>query len=183
MIDRPELQPDLFTGRAVGAATGVMVTGTSDRAIVKHQTRLRMDLGRAKHFDEIRKLEPLAVDVASRHPTFTMADVRDEAERIGWLTGGEGKPNPGTDLLEKPRALAYLGALLPGLARIGFIRKLTDASGRTVYETSSRERANGNKQALWQITERGTNARQVAGSSLAQLAEIILAYRESGVRQ
>jgi hypothetical protein len=158
------------------------VSRVSPAAMDRHKRRLRQDLARAEHSDELRRFEPVAIDVASRHPTFTMADVRDELERIGWLTGEEGKPNPGTDRLEQPRALAFLGALLPGLARIGLIRKLTDDSGRTVYETSARERANGNKQALWQITERGENARQVAGSSLAQLAEIILAYRESGVR-
>lgn len=190
MIDGPELQPDLFTGRAAGAATGVRITGTSDRAIVKHQTRLRMDLGRATHFDEIRKLEPLALIVAAERPTgmFTMADVRDEAERIGMLTGEEGRPNAGTGRMEKPRALAYLGALLPGLARIELVEKVTDAAGRTVYQVSDRARANGNKQALWRLTPRGRNVLEAAKSSVAsterrvdRIADVIRVVRETGV--
>jgi hypothetical protein len=188
MIDS---QPDLFGIRGAHASTssiesaaspGARATRSVPRRTDRETRRLRQDLERVQHSDELRRLEPVAVIVGCAKREFTMADVRDEAERLGLLTGEEGRPNPGTGRMEHPRALAFLGSLLPGLARIGMVTKLVDGAGRTVFDTSTRERANGNKQALWRITDRGESARAVAGSSLPQLREIIQAYRESGIR-
>ena len=44
--------------------------------------------------------------------------------------------------------------------------KVTDPSGRTVYDMSPRERANGNKQALWRVTDDGRSAVRAAASHL-----------------
>lgn len=133
---------------------------------------------REDHVDLIRKLEAVALDVASRRPTFTMAHVRDAAEQLGWLTGDEGRPNPRTGRLEQPRALAFLGALLPGIARLGLVEKIIDAAGRTVYAVSERQRANNNKQAVWKLTPLGGDAVRDAGGSLMQLREMIRRQRE-----
>jgi hypothetical protein len=172
-------QADLFVAQPPARwAGGVMTPTPVARA---RAVALAADIKRAEQCHELRRLEPIAMLVGAGRAEFTMADVRDEAERVGLLTGHEGRPNPGTGRLEQPRALAFLGGLLPGLARIGFVAKVTDAKGRTVYDTSDRKRANGNKQALWRVTERGAIACTAAQGDPIRLRDYITAYRESGV--
>jgi hypothetical protein len=102
----------------------------------------------------VRRLEPLALVVGAGRPTFRLDHVRDLAERAGVLTGQEGHPDPATGKLREPRALAYLGQLLPGLAALGLVEAVT-VDGVHVAERSRRDGSGGNYQSLWRLTESG----------------------------
>jgi hypothetical protein len=135
-------------------------------------TAVQAELSGAAHADAHRKktgpvedaaraailaqLEPLAMQTGLLFGSsgFMVADVRRAAIAAGVLTGHEGAPLAGDGPLLQPRALAWLGSFLPGLARRGLIQKLT-IGGRVQFGTSDGDRAHGNKNALWVLTERG----------------------------
>jgi hypothetical protein len=100
------------------------------------------------------RLEVIAIRNGDTAGGFMLSDVRRIAERAGILTGEEGAPDPGSDRLTKPRALAWLGTLLPALARRELVEQVT-IDGRVQYGQSGGRRAHGNKQVLWKLTERG----------------------------
>lgn len=77
---------------------------------------------------------------------FALWHVREAAIVEGALTGTESDGDP--------RALSWLGALLPGLARRGLIEKLV-IDGRPQYDTSESAQAHGNKNVLWKLTADG----------------------------
>lgn len=99
----------------------------------------------------------LRIGVLKGAKGFAMWHVRDAATEEGILTGSEGRPDPLTERLAFPRALSWLGALLPGLARRGLVEKIT-IDGRPQYDTSEAGRAHGNKNVLWKITAEGRTA-------------------------
>lgn len=128
------------------------------------------------HERELVRLEPVALIAGESRHTFTAADVRDLAEKAGILTGEEGRPDPNTGRLAKPRALAYLGALLPRLARLGLVEPYT-IDGRKQYAESERARANGNKQVLWTLTPDGRAFVTRHGTGLGSLSVGLTARR------
>jgi hypothetical protein len=118
----------------------------------------------------IERLEPLALVVGAGRPTFRLDHVRDIAERAGVLTGQEGRPDPATGRLANPRALAFLGRLLPGLAAIGLVEPVI-VDGAHLAERSTRAGSGGNFQALWRLTESGRMTE--GGRSLSEIETAI----------
>src|SRR3569833_3198566 len=102
------------------------------------------------------RLERIAIERAAEvgRAGVTMDNVRAIAEHRGILTGEEGGVVPSTGRLMHPRALAWLGGVMPELARRGLLEPLK-IEGRLQYGQSSGARAHGNKQVIWVATEKG----------------------------
>lgn len=107
-----------------------------------------------------QQLERIALEVGADVDrlagAFSLWVVRARAVERGILTGTEGAPDD-RGRNANPRALSWLGALLPGMARRGLLEKFT-IDGRPQYDTSGADRAHGNKNILWRLTPEGRTA-------------------------
>jgi hypothetical protein len=157
-LDAPSPAPGPVSG-APGAPNAPPRASEAPGRTIGHsrgRQRRKRDTGplAAEHDRTLRRLEPLALVVGAGRPTFRLDHVRALAERAGVLTGQEGHPDPNTGKLREPRALAFLGRLLPGLASIGLVEPVL-VDGVHLAERSKRDGAAGNFQALWRVTESG----------------------------
>lgn len=102
------------------------------------------------------RLERIAVERAAEvgRAGVTMDSVRAIAEHRGIMTGEEGGLVPSTGRMMAPRTLAWLGGVMPELARRGLLEPLR-IEGRLQYGQSGGARAHGNKQVIWIATEKG----------------------------
>lgn len=152
----------------------------SGRPRLRRASESGTEAARALAADQARtlqRLEPLALIVGSMKGYFRLDHVRDLAEKAGVLTGQEGHPDPGTGRLAEPRALAFLGYLLPGLAALGLIERAT-SHGAPLYQRSERPGAGGNLQTVWKLTPAGSMTGPYNGS-IEDLTRRIAEIRES----
>lgn len=157
MSAEKKVQGDLFAARDDRARAGTArrsPTHASQPAPAKHPNEwagaLTPDRRRLR-----ARLYPLVLTVGYDHPEgFMLSQVRARAVADGIMTGHEGAPDPNTGRLMKPRELAWLGALLPRLERLGVVEKLV-LGGRVQFGFSGGERAHGNKNVIWQLTAMG----------------------------